>query len=38
MVSRLTSAGLAHLDLARQAGKGPGSGEGLADAFGFSAI
>ncbi|MNH48823.1 hypothetical protein D3C73_03770 [compost metagenome] len=38
MVSRLTSAGLAHLDLARQAGRGPGSGEGLADAFGFSAI
>lgn len=38
MVSRLSSAGLAHLELARQAGKGPGSGEGLADAFGFSAI
>ncbi|MNQ58411.1 hypothetical protein D3C85_726160 [compost metagenome] len=38
MVSRLTSAGTAHLDLARQAGKGPSTGEGLADAFGFSAI
>lgn len=38
LVERLESAGEARLDLARQAGRGPGSGEGLADAFGFSAI
>jgi len=38
MVERLTSAGTAKLDEAQQTGTGPGSGEGLADAFGFSLI
>lgn len=38
LVERLESTGEARLDLARQASRGPGSGEGLADAFGFSAI
>lgn len=38
LVERLESAGHARLDLAQQATRGPGSGEGLADAFGFSAI
>ncbi|MFC5371467.1 YjgN family protein [Brevundimonas faecalis] len=38
LVTRLSAAGTAHLDLARQAGTGPGAGEGLADAFGFSLI
>lgn len=38
LVSRLTSEGTARLDLVQQTGRGPGSGEGLADAFGFSAI
>lgn len=38
MVERLTSAGTARLDEAQQTGTGPGSGEGLADAFGFSLI
>ncbi|CAN7157261.1 YjgN family protein [Brevundimonas sp. LjRoot202] len=38
LAERLESTGEARLDLARQAGRGPGSGEGLADAFGFSAI
>lgn len=38
LVERLESAGAARLDLVEQTGTGPGSGEGLADAFGFSAI
>ena len=38
LIERLESAGAADLASARQAGRGPGSGEGLADAFGFSAI
>ena len=38
LVERLSSEGTARLSLAHQAGRGPGSGEGLADAFGFSAI
>jgi uncharacterized membrane protein YjgN (DUF898 family) len=38
LVQRLESTGTARLDLARQAERGPGSGEGLADAFGFSSI
>lgn len=38
LIQRLESAGEARLDLAQQASRGPGSGEGLADAFGFSAI
>jgi uncharacterized membrane protein YjgN (DUF898 family) len=38
LIQRLESSGYARLDLARQAERGPGSGEGLADAFGFSAI
>lgn len=38
LIERLESTGEARLDLAQQAGRGPGSGEGLADAFGFSAI
>lgn len=38
LIQRLESAGHARLDLARQADRGPGSGEGLADAFGFSSI
>ncbi|WP_420479409.1 YjgN family protein [Brevundimonas sp. FT23028] len=38
LVSRLKSEGTARLALAQQADRGPGSGEGLADAFGFSAI
>jgi uncharacterized membrane protein YjgN (DUF898 family) len=38
LVQRLESAGTADLAAARQATRGPGSGEGLADAFGFSAI
>jgi uncharacterized membrane protein YjgN (DUF898 family) len=38
LISRLSSDGTARLDLVQQAGRGPGSGEGLADAFGFSAI
>ena len=38
MVERLRAEGVADLETARQAGKGPGSGEGLADAFGFSLI
>jgi hypothetical protein len=37
-VQRLKSAGKAKVGLAHQTGRGPGSGEGLADAFGFSAI
>ncbi len=38
LVERLKSSGTARLDLAHQATRGPGSGEGLADAFGFGAI
>jgi len=38
LIDRLSSEGMARLSLAHQAGRGPGSGEGLADAFGFSAI
>lgn len=38
LISRLSSEGTVRLDLVHQAGRGPGSGEGLADAFGFSAI
>ena len=38
LVQRIESTGTARLDLARQAERGPGSGEGLADAFGFSSI
>lgn len=38
IVERLESAGEAELEAAHQATRGPGSGEGLADAFGFSAI
>lgn len=38
LVERLKSTGVAQLDEARQTGTGPGSGEGLADAFGFSLI
>jgi len=38
LIRRLESTGHARLDLARQAERGPGSGEGLADAFGFSSI
>ncbi|MEY3292362.1 MAG: hypothetical protein RJB12_133 [Pseudomonadota bacterium] len=38
LIQRLESTGTARLDLARQAERGPGSGEGLADAFGFSSI
>ena len=38
LVQRLTSAGKAKVGLAHQTTRGPGSGEGLADAFGFSAI
>jgi len=38
LVQRLKSAGKAKVGLAHQTGRGPGSGEGLADAFGFSAI
>jgi uncharacterized membrane protein YjgN (DUF898 family) len=38
IVERLESTGEAELAAAHQATRGPGSGEGLADAFGFSAI
>ncbi|MDP1875141.1 YjgN family protein [Phenylobacterium sp.] len=38
MIRRLSAVGTAPLADARQARKGPGSGEGLADAFGFSPI
>lgn len=38
LILRLTSEGTADLAAARQAVAGPRSGEGLADAFGFSAI
>lgn len=38
MVERLTTTGAVKLDDVHQVGTGPGSGEGLADAFGFSAI
>jgi len=38
LVQRLKSAGKAKVGLAHQTTRGPGSGEGLADAFGFSAI
>ncbi len=38
LVERLTSTGEARVDEALQTGRGPGSGEGLADAFGFSLI
>lgn len=38
LFERLSSEGTARLQMAHQAGRGPGSGEGLADAFGFSAI
>ncbi|GAA0621344.1 hypothetical protein GCM10009422_16370 [Brevundimonas kwangchunensis] len=38
IVERLESTGEAELAEAHQAARGPGSGEGLADAFGFSAI
>lgn len=38
LITRLKSDGTARLNLAQQAERGPGSGEGLADAFGFSAI
>lgn len=38
LIQRLKSDGTARLHLAKQAERGPGSGEGLADAFGFSAI
>lgn len=38
LVKRLKSSGEARLDLAGQTGTGPKTGEGLADAFGFSMI
>lgn len=38
LVERLSSQGEAQVDEALQTGRGPGSGEGLADAFGFSLI
>jgi uncharacterized membrane protein YjgN (DUF898 family) len=38
LIQRLKSTGKAKVGLAHQTGRGPGSGEGLADAFGFSAI
>lgn len=38
LIKRLKSDGTARLHLAQQTERGPGSGEGLADAFGFSAI
>jgi len=38
LITRLKSDGTARLKLAQQAERGPGTGEGLADAFGFSAI
>jgi len=38
LIKRLKADGTARLNLAQQAERGPGSGEGLADAFGFSAI
>ena len=38
LIQRLKSAGKAKVGLAHQTGRGPGSGEGLADACGFSAI
>ncbi|MDQ8028448.1 MAG: DUF898 family protein [Brevundimonas sp.] len=38
LITRLKSEGTARLNLAQQAERGPGTGEGLADAFGFSAI
>jgi uncharacterized membrane protein YjgN (DUF898 family) len=38
LVKRLKSTGTARLDLAGQTGTGPKTGEGLADAFGFSLI
>ncbi len=38
LVDRLVSVGEARLDMAEQVGKGPRTGEGLADAFGFSVI
>jgi uncharacterized membrane protein YjgN (DUF898 family) len=38
LVERLSSTGEARVDEALQTGRGPGSGEGLADAFGFSLI
>lgn len=38
LIKRLKSDGAARLNLAQQTERGPGSGEGLADAFGFSAI
>ncbi|CAN5365355.1 hypothetical protein BH09PSE1_BH09PSE1_05550 [soil metagenome] len=38
LVQRLKSTGTAQIDEALQTGTGPGSGEGLADAFGFSLI
>lgn len=38
LITRLKSDGAARLNLAQQAERGPGTGEGLADAFGFSAI
>lgn len=38
LVERLSSKGEARVDEALQTGRGPGSGEGLADAFGFSLI
>lgn len=38
LVRRLTSSGTAQIEAARQAGSGPRTAEGLADAFGFSFI
>lgn len=38
VVERITSTGEVNLDDVHQVSTGPGSGEGLADAFGFSAI
>jgi len=38
LVERIKSTGTAKVDEAVQTGTGPGSGEGLADAFGFSLI
>ena len=38
LIRRLKSDGTARLNLAQQTERGPGTGEGLADAFGFSAI
>lgn len=38
LVRRLTSSGTAQIEAARQAGSGPKTAEGLADAFGFSFI